>query len=68
TAEENVEAGGFGSACLECLVGEAVSVLVCALPNDYLKQGPTPLLLDEYGLSPRRLAERALKKWWPERL
>ena len=62
TVEENVLAGGFGSAVLEHLsdhelAGEA-RVLRLGLPDRYVTHGKPSLLRDEVGLTPESVAER----------
>ena len=62
TVEENVLAGGFGSAVLEHLadrdlMGE-VRVLRLGLPDRYVTHGKPALLRDEVGLTPEAVAER----------
>lgn len=65
TIEENIARGGFGSACLELLQNRGVETLVCALPNHFIEQGDRSFLLDKYGLSGEKLAQRALATWFP---
>ena len=62
TVEENVLAGGFGSAVLEHLadrdlMGE-VRVLRLGLPDRYVTHGKPALLRSEVGLTPEAVAER----------
>jgi 1-deoxy-D-xylulose-5-phosphate synthase len=62
TVEENVLAGGFGSAVLEHLadadgLGRA-RVLRFGLPDRYVTHGKPALLRDEVGLTPEAVAER----------
>ena len=62
TVEENVLAGGFGSAVLEHLadrdlMGE-VRVLRLGLPDRYVTHGKPALLRGEVGLTPEAVAER----------
>jgi 1-deoxy-D-xylulose-5-phosphate synthase len=62
TVEENVLAGGFGSAVLELLAdrdlaGE-VRVLRFGLPDRYVTHGKPALLREEVGLTPEAVAER----------
>ena len=62
TVEENVLAGGFGSAVLEQmaeteLAGEA-RVLRFGLPDRYVGHGKPALLREEVGLTPGAIAER----------
>jgi 1-deoxy-D-xylulose-5-phosphate synthase len=62
TIEENVLAGGFGSAVAEALVdadlaGEA-RLLRFGLPDRYVTHGKPALLRQEVGLTPEAIAER----------
>ena len=62
TVEENVLAGGFGSAVLEELAdrdafGET-RVLRLGLPDRYVTHGKPALLREEVGLTPQAVAER----------
>ena len=60
TVEENVLAGGFGSAILEMMEAHGISrpVHCIALPDRFVEAGPRPLLLDLLGLSRAALAAR----------
>jgi 1-deoxy-D-xylulose-5-phosphate synthase len=62
TVEENVLAGGFGSAVLEQLAGSdllgGTRVLRVGLPDRYVTHGKPALLREEVGLTPEALAER----------
>jgi 1-deoxy-D-xylulose-5-phosphate synthase len=67
TIEENVLAGGFGSAVLEHLEdafadrsGERARVLRIGLPDRYVTHGKPALLRDEVGLTGDSVAERVL--------
>jgi 1-deoxy-D-xylulose-5-phosphate synthase len=55
TVEENVLAGGFGSAVLECLAShreaEGVQVLRLGLPDAFIEHGSPELLRDLSGLT-----------------
>ena len=62
TVEENVLAGGFGSAVLEemaegDLLGDT-RVLRVGLPDRYVTHGKPALLREEVGLTPEAVAER----------
>jgi 1-deoxy-D-xylulose-5-phosphate synthase len=62
TVEENVLAGGFGSAVIEFLAdrdlaGE-VRILRFGLPDRYVTHGKPALLREEVGLTPEAVAER----------
>lgn len=63
TVEENVLAGGFGSAVLEVLNEEAVScpVLRLGIPDEFIEHGDTNILKDRIGLVPEKMAARILK-------
>jgi 1-deoxy-D-xylulose-5-phosphate synthase len=67
TVEENVLAGGFGSAVLEHLEdafaerqGERARVLRVGLPDRYVTHGKPALLREEVGLTGPSVAERVL--------
>ncbi len=55
TVEENVLAGGFGSAVLERLAGR-VPVLRFGLPDTFVPHGDRTLLLEDVGLTPQAIA------------
>jgi len=63
TAEENVEAGGFGSAVLEALapLGLAGKVHLQALPDQFLPHGRQAELLAQAGLDATGLAAAVRK-------
>jgi 1-deoxy-D-xylulose-5-phosphate synthase len=60
TIEENVLAGGFGSAVSELVErsGKAPRVASIGLEDRFYEQGPRSWLLDQAGLSPEKLADR----------
>ena len=60
TIEENVLAGGFGSAVNELVErsGKASRVASVGLEDHFYEQGPRSWLLDQAGLSPEKLADR----------
>ena len=65
TVEENVLAGGFGSAVLEHLsdsgtLAAGPAVIRFGLPDRYVTHGKPALLHEEIGLTPERVAERVL--------
>ena len=65
TVEENVLAGGFGSAVLEHLSDSgrsrpARAVIRFGIPDRYVTHGKPALLHEEIGLTPERVAERVL--------
>src|SRR5213078_1282397 len=65
TLEENVLAGGFGSAVLEALADRDLAgdarVLRVGLPDRYVTHGKPALLRKEVGLTPDAVAERVLE-------
>ncbi len=65
TMEENVLAGGFGSAVLEALGEEGISmpVLRLGIGDDFVPQGTREELLALCGLTPEAMAER-IKEFW----
>lgn len=60
TVEENVLAGGCGSAVSELVrrSGRAARVTAIGLEDRFYEQGPRSWLLDQAGLSPEKLADR----------
>jgi len=69
TVEENVLAGGFGSAVLELLGRtpartmphkEPIDVKCLGIPDVFVEHGSQPLLREKYGLSPDYIADVAL--------
>ena len=70
TVEENALAGGFGSAVLR-LLSEAklfeVRTLCLGLPDEFVEQGPQPLLRTNYDLDAPGI-ERRIKEAFPELL
>ena len=60
TVEENVLAGGFGSAVLEAAndAGIAAPILRIGLPDHFVAHGDTGRLRDDNGLSPEKIAAR----------
>ncbi len=65
TIEENVVAGGFGSACLELLNKECpqAEAEIIGLPDVFLVHGAQDILREEYGISASVIVERALSRW-----
>ncbi|MGI6678787.1 MAG: 1-deoxy-D-xylulose-5-phosphate synthase [Dehalobacterium sp.] len=65
TLEEQVLAGGFGSACLELLNREntEAEVICIGLPDNFVEQGAPDILRQVYGLTASSVAECALEKW-----
>jgi 1-deoxy-D-xylulose-5-phosphate synthase len=65
TVEENVLAGGFGSAVLEHLADSGTlaggpATLRIGVPDRYVTHGKPALLHEEIGYTPQRVAERVL--------
>ena len=60
TVEENVLAGGFGSAVAEALVSEKIgAVLDCiGVPNEFIEHGDVATLWEATGLAPETIAQR----------
>jgi len=61
TVEDNVAAGGFGSAVLEALHAHNLATVQChcfGLPDRFVEHGEQAILLEKCGLSARRIAER----------
>ncbi|MCR4442239.1 MAG: 1-deoxy-D-xylulose-5-phosphate synthase [Peptococcaceae bacterium] len=61
TMEENVVAGGFGSAVLELLLRNGISQmkgLTIGLPDCFVTHGAIDVLKDHLGLTPAKMAER----------
>lgn len=60
TLEENALAGGFGSAVLEVISKEGISVktALVGLPDNFIEHGPQDVLREKYGLSKRCIIER----------
>ncbi len=56
TVEENVLAGGFGSAVLEHFAGSGVRVLPFGLPDSFVAYGRRERLLADIGLTPEAIA------------
>lgn len=64
TVEENVLAGGFGSAVLECLAdaGRTVPLLRLGISDRFVPQGDRSLLWEECGLLPYQMAARVRER------
>lgn len=61
TMEENVVAGGFGSAVLELLANQGLTdkkILNIGLPDSFIRHGKSDMLRENVGLSPEKMAER----------
>jgi 1-deoxy-D-xylulose-5-phosphate synthase len=63
TVEDNVLAGGFGSAVAEALADEEIRtpLLRLGIPDRFLRHGKRDALLAELGLDPVGIAERVRK-------
>ncbi len=59
TVEDNVLAGGFGSAVLELLATEKIEarVVTLGLPDQFIEHGTQASLFDKYGLSSGAIAD-----------
>jgi len=64
TIEENVLAGGFGSAVLELLNEKEIQkpVLRLGIPDEFVTHGSQVELQDLYGLTPEKMAQKILEK------
>jgi 1-deoxy-D-xylulose-5-phosphate synthase len=65
TLEEHVLTGGFGSKVLEFLEQQKASDAIVhrlALPDEFIEQGTREILLDQFGLSPERVAARVVSE------
>lgn len=60
TLEENVLAGGFGSAIAEYMADQGINkpLLRIGLPDEFIEQGSVPQLYELTGLQPERIAGR----------
>jgi 1-deoxy-D-xylulose-5-phosphate synthase len=66
TVEENVLAGGFGSAVMEAMEGEeGIVIRRIGLDDCYVEHGTQPLLRDKYGLSAEKIAQRVKQLFSP---
>jgi 1-deoxy-D-xylulose-5-phosphate synthase len=68
TIEENVVAGGGGSAVAECLAAARVClpILQCGIPDRFIEHGSRDDCIDAAGLDAPALEGRILR-WWRER-
>lgn len=65
TLEEHVLTGGFGSKVLEFLEQQKIAeafVRRFALPDHFIEHGSREVLLDNFGLSPEKIAARVLSE------
>ena len=66
TVEEGVLEGGFGSGVLELIIDKIKKEIIIkniALPDKFIEHGDRQALLDKYGLSSKKIAERIKKEW-----
>jgi len=62
TIEENVLAGGFGSAVLEALEGTDARIHRIGIPDKFIEHGPQNTLRDMVGLSAEKIAQTTLEQ------
>ena len=67
TVEENVLAGGFGSAIREILGSDGPVVHSLGIPDRFVEQGPQPKLRELVGLTDRNIADTVLRIAFPGR-
>ena len=58
TIEDNTVIGGFGHQIAAELADKPVKVINFAWPDEFIPQGSVDQLLDRYGLTPEKIAER----------
>lgn len=58
TVEENVLAGGFGSAVMEAMEGEEISIHRIGIDDHFVEHGTQPILREKEGLSAVGIAEK----------
>lgn len=61
TVEEHVLAGGFGSAVMEALEGEQISITRIGIDDHFVEHGTQEILREQEGLSVAKIAERIKK-------
>ncbi|MGI5891469.1 MAG: 1-deoxy-D-xylulose-5-phosphate synthase [Bacillota bacterium] len=69
TMEEGIKKGGFGCACAELLRQKGlrdIEIEIAALPDQFIPQGNRDILLDNVGMSPQKLAQKVLTRWFSE--
>lgn len=66
SVEENVLAGGFGSACRMALADKDAELLNAGLPQRFIGHGKRDCQLKTLGLSAEALAQLALDKWFSQ--
>jgi 1-deoxy-D-xylulose-5-phosphate synthase len=70
TVEDNVVAGGFGSAVLELMATAGINkpVKLFGLPDQFVEHGPVPVLRDLVGLTAKNIAAYVIGGASPEML
>ena len=66
TMEENVLAGGFGSAVLELLAQNGIEGVKClniGLPDEFITHGPVEVLKDLLELTPEKMADKIVSRF-----
>ena len=66
TVEENVAAGGFGSAVLELLAAHGMAgipVEIVAVPDEFVEHGSPSILRSKYGLDPDGIVKRVKERF-----
>ncbi len=58
TVEENVLAGGFGSAIMESMEGQPVTITRIGIGDHFVEHGTQNILRDKEGLSAEKIAEK----------
>jgi 1-deoxy-D-xylulose-5-phosphate synthase len=61
TIEDHAQAGGFGSAVLECIEEAPVPVLRIGIPDRFIDHGKREILLEDAGLTPTQIAARVIR-------
>jgi len=61
TVEENILAGGFGSAVMEAMEDTDTHILRIGIPDKFIEHGPQNVLRDMVGLSPEKIAQSTLQ-------
>ncbi|MCK4533712.1 1-deoxy-D-xylulose-5-phosphate synthase, partial [bacterium] len=57
TVEENVLAGGFGSAIAEFFKSEKMLIKSIGLPDVFIEQGKCEIIRQKYGLTMEKIAQ-----------
>jgi 1-deoxy-D-xylulose-5-phosphate synthase len=65
TLEDNVLAGGFGSAVLELLADHGVKcdLVRMGIPDEFIEQGRVDILFDLVNMDPESITESILSRW-----